>query len=66
MYFNDDDRDLNDGMCLCQKNVDRHGMTHVSVSFNPLNWKQLFLMKEDKLLLWTLESCDTQTLLTSV
>ena len=67
MHF--DTRNLDDGMSICQKSVvfNREMSNSVGqVCFNPLNWKQLCVLGQDRVTLWTVECCDTDNILTSV
>ena len=60
-------RNLKDGIDLCKEVVDQKlPGGHITISFNPTNWKQLALIGEDRLSLWSVESCDTQMMLTSM
>ena len=36
------------------------------LSFSPLSWRQLCLLSSERAVLWTLEQCASQTLLTSL
>ena len=65
LYLNH--RNLKDGIDLCKEVVaQKLPRGHITISFNPINWKQLALISEDRLSLWSVESCDTQMILTSV
>lgn len=50
-------------MVICEKSVDPNH-TNVSVSFNPLNWKQLVIVGEDRVSLLSIETCDTENIIT--
>ena len=49
---------------ICQMAIEPNSVT-VSVSFNPLNWKQLVLVGEDRLTLFNVECCDMESILTT-
>ena len=52
-------------MMICQKSVGVISEDSV-VLFNPLSWKQLSVIGQQKTTFWTVESCDTFTILTSM
>jgi len=56
-------RDCLTGVEMCEVVAGPGG---AQVSFNPLNWKQLCLVGPSRVVLWTLEQCDTQELLSPV
>lgn len=63
IYFS---RNLKDGIDVCKEVVDHNLPAHVTISFNPINWKQLLLYGDERIRLWSVETCDTQMLLTSM
>ena len=56
-------RDCLTGVEMCEVAAGPGG---AQVSFNPLNWKQLCLVGSSRVVLWTLEQCDMQELLSPV
>ena len=53
-------RDCRTGEEVCEVAAGPGG---AQVSFNPLNWRQLCLVGPSRVVLWTLEQCDMQELL---
>ena len=60
----------------CNRDTDSGSMVHevsigscglgASVSFNPLNWKQLCLVGPKRISVFSVECCDTQVMITSM
>ena len=51
-------------MVICETIVDPN-QSAVSVSFNPLNWKQLAVVSEDRVSQLNIETCDTENIITT-
>ena len=58
-------RDVNIGNVVHEISVGPSAMG-ASVSYNPLNWKQLCLVGPERISVLTVECCDTQIKLTSM
>jgi WD40 repeat protein len=58
--------DLNDDMVICETAITQRVSDFIDISVNPNNWKQLCVLDSKWMSLWTVESCDSQIMMTSI